>query len=71
MHAYGIKLFEKGYIDCNVLVREVDPWLIMTNNVICVLYVYGCIFWFHLKYYINKVMKYFVEDENGWNNKNV
>ena len=57
--------FLNGLLDCNFLVRKVDPCLIMINNMICLVYVYGCIYCLNLKYDINKVMNYFKEYKTG------
>ena len=49
------------------MMRNVDPCLFMSKNVICVLYVDDCIFWARSKYDIDNVMKSFKEDGPSYN----
>ena len=41
---------------------RVDLCMFMSNNVICVVYVYDCLFWEHSQYDINNVINVFNED---------
>ena len=44
-----------------------DTYLFMYKTVICVVYVYDCLFWARSKYEINNIMNYFKEYGNSYN----
>ena len=50
--------------------RELDPCLFMSNTVICVVYVYDCIFWALSQYDIDIIMKSFKEDGSIYSREN-
>ena len=49
------------------MTRKVDPCLFMSNIVICVVYVDGCLFWARSQSEIDNVMNYFNEDGTSYN----
>ena len=55
-------LLEHGY-----LVSKVDLCMLMSDSLICVVYVDDFLFCAHSQYYINTVMKYFKEDDFSYN----
>ena len=46
---------------------KVDTCLFIYKTVICVVYVYYCLFWERSQYDIDNVMKYFKEDGPSYN----
>ena len=46
---------------------KVDPCLFMSKTIICVVYVYDCLFWARSQYYIDGVMKSFKEYGSSYN----
>ena len=54
-------------LERDFVMRKVDPWLFMSKTIICVVYVYDCIFWGRSQYYIDNVIKYFKEDSPSYN----
>ena len=57
--AIGIwyEFFRNGLLDHIFVASKVYPCLIMSKTVICVVYVYDCLFWEHSKYDIDNLMK--------------
>ena len=49
------------------MMSKVDPCLFMSKTVICVVYVYDCLFWARSKSEIDNVMKSFKEDGPSYN----
>ena len=52
------------------MMSKVDPCLLMSKTVICVVYMDDCLFWARSKYDIDNVMKYFKEDGPSYNREN-
>ena len=51
--------FKNGLLERGFLMIKVDPYLFMSNTVICVVYVDDCLFWVRSQYEINNLMKSF------------
>ena len=43
-HTYGMKIWKNGLLDIVFVGIQVDPYLFISKNVICVVYVDGCLF---------------------------
>ena len=56
-----------GLLERSFVMRKVDPFLFMSNTVMCVVYVYDCLFWESSQSEIDNVMKYFKEDGPSYN----
>ena len=52
----------KWFVRAQFLISKVDPYLSMSNTVICVVYVDYCLLWERSQSDIDNVMKYFKED---------
>ena len=50
--------FRKCFLDCDFVVRNMNPCLFMSKTVICVVYVGYCHFWEHKQSDINKFINY-------------
>ena len=48
------------------MTNKVDPYLFMSNTVICVVYVDDCLFWSRSQSDIDNVMKFFKEDGRSY-----
>ena len=51
-----------GLLERGFLMSKVDIWLLMSKNLICVVYLYDCLFWARSQSEIDNVMKYFKKD---------
>ena len=49
------------------MMSKVDPYLFISNTVICVVYLDDCLFWARSQSDIDNVMKYFKEDGPSYN----
>ena len=61
------KILINGLVDFVFVTIKVDPCLFMFKAVICVVYADACLFWAHLKYNIDNVMKSFNEYRSSYN----
>ena len=66
-HAYGMKSCEMVFKSAVFLMSKVDPCLFMSKTVICVVYVYDCLFWARSQSDIDNLMKSFKEDGPSYN----
>ena len=61
------EFFRNGLLERGFVTSKVDPCLFMSKNVICVVYVDGCLFWERSKSEIDNLMNYFKEDGPVYN----
>ena len=58
---------QNGLLDRGFVVSKVDPFMLMHNNMIFVVYVDDCLFLEHSQYDIDNLMKTFKEDGPSYN----
>ena len=59
--------FHNDLLDSVLVASKVDTYLFMSKTVMCVVYLYDCLFWARKKSDINNSVNYFKEDGPSYN----